>query len=330
MALVLTAAHVEQATNMRGLIEAIEKGIQEEAAGQVILPDRINVGTQESFFRLGTVVMRQSGIMGFKTFFGLPKKTGIRYLVAVCEEASGQLLALMDAFYLTAARTGATTGIATKYAAREDSEVAAVIGSGLEGRTNLRAVCAVRPIRHVRVFSTTPERRERFAKEMGEELGVEIIPCDSPEKCVAGADVVIVATNTFGKPDPIAYRGAWMSAGVHVNSIGSTMLQLREIDADTFARADRIVVDNRAGVEKESGDVVQAKSENKYPAENVAELQDLAAGRIKARQTPEEITLFKSVGTAVQDIMAGLAVYQEAVRLGLGHDLGDFPEAKMF
>ena len=330
MTLVLNAQDVERSISMPALIGQLEEALKEEAAGQVIQPPRLNIGTQEGFFRLGPVVMRQSGIMGYKAFHGQPKTTGVRYLVAVYEQAEGRLLALMDAYYLTAARTGAITGLATKYMSDPAANTVGVIGAGLEARTNLQAICAVRSIQSVKVFSPTRERREKFAAEMSRELQVDIQAVEAPELAVTDVDIALAATNTFGRPDPIAFRGAWIRPGMHVNSIGSTMPQLREVDTDTFGRADLLVVDNREGCLHESGDVIQAIAEGKYDPERVPELTDLVGGKARRRTSADQITVFKSVGTSLQDLAAGYAVYKEAVRRQAGQEIGEFLEAKFF
>jgi len=236
----------------------------------------------------------------------------------------------MDAHYLTAARTGATTGIATKLLANPDARTAAVIGSGLEARTNLEAVCIVRPVQRVTVFSPNREHREKFAARMSAQLGIEVTAMDSPERCVQDAEIVVVATNSFGRPDPIAYRGAWMEPGVLVDAIGSTSTFFREIDADTFQRAERIVVDSKVQVEEESGDVKAALSAGKYDRAKAVDLKEVLVGKAQGRTSVPQMVLFKSVGTAVQDVMAGFVVYEEAVRQGRGQDIGEFLDLKTF
>jgi ornithine cyclodeaminase/alanine dehydrogenase len=311
------------------MIDIIERGLREEAVGKAVVPPRLNLSSGDGFFRVMPAVMNDSGLMGYKVFHG-SMKAGVRYLIAVYAREGERLLALMDAHYLTAARTGATTGIATKLLANPHAKTVAVIGSGLEARTNLQAVCAVRPVERVTVFSPNPERRARFAARMGPELGVDVRVMDSPEACVRGAEIVVVATNSFGRPDPIAYRGAWMEPGVLVDAIGSTSTFLREIDTDTFQRAECIVVDSKVQVEEESGDAKAAVSEGKYDRAKVEDLKEVLIGKTPGRTSTKQMVLFKSVGTAVQDVMAGFAVYEEAVRQGRGQDIGEFLELKMF
>ncbi len=329
MTLLLTNKDVERATDITAQIDSIEQGLREEARNAVDLPPRLNLATTSGFFRVMPAVMRDSGLMGYKVFHGSVQH-GVRYLIAVYDEKDGRLLSLMDAAYLTATRTGATTGVATKYMARPEARTVGVIGSGLEATTNLQAVCAVRPITAGKVFSPTQTNRERFAGRMSEQLGINLSAVNTPEEAVSEVDIVVVATNTTGVGDLIAYRGKWLETGSHVNSIGSTGLQLREIDAETFQRAERIVVDSRVQMEGESGDLKAAMAARTYDRAKVTELKEVVAGRAPGRTGPDEITLFKSVGTAIQDVAAGFTVYKEAVRQGLGQDVGEFLELKTF
>ncbi|MDR7236408.1 ornithine cyclodeaminase family protein [Neobacillus drentensis] len=327
MTLILNLKDVEQAINMRTIIEHIEQGLVEEYHGNVQMPPRMNMPTNnQGFFRLMPAVMNDSGYMGFKAFF----KSGprVRYLIGIIDQHENNLEAMMDSSYLTAVRTGATTGLATKYMARENAKTVGVIGSGLEARTNLEAVCAVRDIEYVKVYSPTPQRRELFATEMSEKLGIRIEAVDSPNEAVDGVDIVNVCTNTSTKGNGVAFEGKWMRKSMHVNSIGSTMPTMREIDTDSFEKANVIVIDTKH-LENESGDVLNAIKSGQYDHSKVVELKELVVGQ-KVRTNEEQITLFKSVGTAVQDIMAARAVYNEAKKLNLGTDVGDFLEAKMF
>jgi ornithine cyclodeaminase/alanine dehydrogenase-like protein (mu-crystallin family) len=328
--LVLNAREVERLADMPKLVTAVEAGLHEQAAGEVVLPARLNLPNGRGFFRMMPTVMNGSGIMGFKAFHGSVQE-GVRYLIVIYEQASGVLLAMMDAHYLTAARTGATTGVATRFMAARNARRVAVIGSGLEARTNLLGVCAVREVERVAVFSPNPERRTAFAERMNRDLKIEVRAYDTPESCVEGADIVVVATNTTGKGDGIAFRGAWACAGMHINAIGSTMPKLREIDPDSFARAGRIVIDCQTKqIEEESGDVIDALANGKYDRGKVVELPEVVAGRQSGRDEDDQITLFKSVGTAVQDVVCGYAVFQEARRLGVGSEVPDFLELKTF
>lgn len=328
MTILLDATAVAAATDMQTLIEAIERGLKEQAAGSVVVPPRMNLPMQQGAFRIMPAVLNDSGYMGFKAFHGAPS-FGARYLIAVFEQAKGDLLALMDANYLTAARTGATAGIAARYLARPESRTVGVIGTGMEARTNLQAMCAVLPgIEQVKVFSPRAASRERFVAGMSDEPWLRVTPVDRPELAVRGADVVVIATNTSSAADPIAFRGEWIEEGMHVSSIGSTMPALREIDSDTFARSDLIVVDALEQVLEESGDVIDAQATGAFEPSEVVELHEVVAGLRGGRPSNDAVTLFKSVGTAVQDVMSGLAVYEVARERGLGHVIDELLELK--
>lgn len=328
MPLILGPQEVQRATDMGQMIDVIEAGIREQAAGNVELPPRQNLKTSNGFFRVMPAVMRDGGKMGIKIFNGSVEH-GVRYIILIYDEKGGELLCMMDAAYLTGARTGATTGIATRYQARDNATTVGIIGSGLEARTNFEAVCAVRPIESAAVFSPTAANRARFASEMSEKLGVNIRAADSAQDAVRGSDIVVVATNTTGHNDAIAYCGEWMEAGQHINSIGATGGHLREIDPQAFARAQRILMDTYVGVKEESGDSIAAIAAGTWDDGKIIELADVLAGGV-ARESNEQTTLFKSVGSAVQDVMAGFAVYEQARRLGLGIDIADFLEHKIF
>lgn len=328
MTVLLDATAVAAAIEMPELIRAIETGLKEQASGSVVVPPRMNLPMQHGVFRIMPAVMNASGYMGFKAFHGAPK-LGARYLIAVFEQAHGDLLALMDANYLTAARTGATAGVAAKYLARPDSRAVGVIGAGMEARTNLDAICTVLPgIERVAVFSPRETSRQRFVTDMCERTGLTVTAVDRPEAAVANADVVVVATNTSSAPDPIAFRGEWIEPGMHVSSIGSTMPALREIDSDTFGRSDLVVVDALSQVLEESGDVIDALKAGTFDPTTTSELHDLVAGTVARPSSDQAVTLFKSVGTAVQDLMAGLAVYEVAAARGLGYSIDELLDLK--
>lgn len=329
MPLVLGPEDVRRAIDMRTMMDVVEAGIREQAAGQVVMPARQNLPTSNGFFRVMPCVMRDGGRMGIKIFNGSVEH-GVRYIIMIYDERGGELLCLMDAALLTAARTGATTGVATRYQAREDARCVGVVGSGLEARTNLEAVCVARDVERCRVYSPNPERRARFAKEMTTKLGMPVESADTPEAAVAESDIVVVATNTTGHGDGIAYRGSWMQDGQHVNSIGATGGHLREIDPECFARADCIQLDSLEQVRGESGDAIAADEAGYWDASKMVEMPAVVAGEVRARTDAEQITLFKSVGTAVQDVMAGFAVYDRARELGLGMAIPDFMEHKLF
>src|SRR3954449_11584640 len=209
---------------MRVLIDAIEHAMTVEARGGVQIVPRINFGVEGGFFRLMPAVIEELDIMGLKAFDA--KFPEARYLIAVFRPSTGELDCLVDAAYLTAARTGATTGVATRWMTATDGcREVGVIGSGLEARTNLEAVLAAREVQRVKVFSPNPQRRRRFAGEIAERFGIEAVATDAAAEA-ADAPCVVAATNT-GANGPVALEGAWLRDDAHPNALGATGPALR-------------------------------------------------------------------------------------------------------
>lgn len=325
--MILSDKDVRELADMPAVVHALQHGLRAEAASGAVLPERMNLSLGETMLRVMPAILPGAGVMGLKFFYGT-LSGGIRYSVFVADISSGEVLACVDAAYLTALRTGATSGVATRGLAREDSRTVGLVGSGLEAETNLTAVCAVRPVDSVRVYSPNAGRREAFALRMAPKLGVDIEPVDSPERAVAGQDVVVVATNT-GRDGDVAYRGAWMEPGQHVVSIGSTASFLRELDVEGFLRPDVVVLDApHTAMRHESGDMAALAREmpDWAPAGLLADVLTDSVGR----SSPDQVTLFKSVGTAAQDLIAAHAVYQLACDQGRGLLVPDLNEPKKF
>jgi ornithine cyclodeaminase/alanine dehydrogenase-like protein (mu-crystallin family) len=314
---------------MAEMVEALQEGLRKEAKGPgPVLPERLNLGYNDVFLRVMPVLLPEAGLMGLKFFQGSMVK-GVRYVVALSSLETGEIIALLDSAYLTAARTGATSGVATRLMSREDSRTVGLIGSGLEAETNLEAVCSIRPIESVKVYSRSPERREGFAARMCDRIGIEITAVDSEAKAVAGTDIVIVATNT-GAGGVTAYHGTNLEPGQHIVSIGSTTAALREIDTDTFRRADLVVFDAEfSQIRTESGDVAALVRETPEWRSALG-LNQVLLGSAPGRSAPEDITLFKSVGTAAQDLIGASHIVREARRRGLGKEVDEIASPKQF
>jgi ornithine cyclodeaminase/alanine dehydrogenase len=322
--LLLSDREVRELATVDVLVGAIRDGLRVEAAGGVQIVPRINFGVTDGFFRVMPVVIEELDLMGLKAFDA--KGRNARYLVAVFRPSTGELDCLVDGAYLTAARTGATTAVATELMTTEDGclEVG-VIGSGLEARTNLEGVLAVRVVEHVKVFSPNPERRERFAAEISHTYGVPATAVATGGEA-ADAPCVIAATNT-GFNGPFAFDGNWLRDDAHLNTIGGTAPVLFESDPTTFARAAQVVLDTEHAP-AECGDIIAAEKAGAWHSERVTTLVDLMA-RGAGYQRPAGITVFKSVGTAVQDLVAAAAVAAQARARGVGREV-DILEAKQF
>lgn len=320
MTLLLSNDDVRSAVSMTDAIEAMENGFAEEAAGQTRLPPRINMPAGKGWLRVGPVALEGSGWMGFKAM-NLAPGQGVRYQVHLYRIETGELLAIMDAQHLTTLRTGATSAVATKRLARPGEAAVALLGAGPEAVAQLEAMAALGIVRSARVFSPTPANRARVAAEF-RARGMEIAAAGSAEEAVRGADVVVAAV----KSPVVALEGAWLAPGVHVNSVGTARRDQRECDVACFTRSRRIVVDTREGVFGEAGDAVAARGSIDMGI--VRELSELVSNAAPGRESDDEITLFKSVGTGLQDIALAAMVYRNALARGLGADLGTFPWLK--
>lgn len=304
----ITAEQIRHALPMRQAVEAMREAFIAFSEGRAYIPQRISIPVPEregvALFMPGYVPPHDLGLKVVSVFprnveQGLPT---ISAVVLMLNPETGMPMALLDGTFLTAWRTGAASGLATDLLARPDAESLALIGAGAQARTQLLAVCAVRPIQRVRVYSRTPERAQRFIEEMRGQEGVpeDIALAPTPEAAVAEADVVCTATNASA---PV-FDGRSLRPGTHINAIGSFTLEMRELDEETFRRASRVVVDSRAAAMVEAGEVVWAIRQGILREQDLVELGEIAAGRQPGRQSPEEITLFKSVGLAVQDLVA--------------------------
>ena len=257
----------------------------------------------------------ESGVYGFKTYTIVSET--VHYFVYLFSAETGELLAVLQAKRLGQVRTGAATAVATRYMARKDASVVGVLGSGFQARTQLEAVCKVRSVSQARVYSPTPGHREAFASEMSGVLGIPVSPVDGPEKAVDGADILAVITSSV---TPV-FDGAWLGPGTHVVAVGGASPFVREFDETTLQRADLIVVDDLQQTRIESGEFMVPASTGVVMWEQVRELWQVVGGEVPGRTGPDDITLFKSLGMALWDVVAAKAVYQKAVARGVGTTL---------
>ncbi|MDR5708707.1 MAG: ornithine cyclodeaminase family protein [Armatimonadota bacterium] len=298
-------------------IRVLEEAFRAKAAGEAINVPRTRVVTPEGVLHVMSAGWTSGGVMGLKAY--TTSQTGARFVVLLYA-TDGRLLAGMEANVLGQRRTGAASGLATRYMGRRDASVVAVIGSGWQARTQLAAVCAVRPIREARVYSRTPQRREAFAREMLEQLGILVRAVGSGEEAVAGADVICTITTAR---EPVLW-GRWLHPGVHINAAGVNWPDRRELDGEAVRRAHRIAVDDLAQARLECGDLIQAEREGVFRWEQAVELSDIVAGKVPGRGDPQEITLFASQGIALEDVAVAKFVYERAREEGAGRPFAAF------
>jgi ornithine cyclodeaminase/alanine dehydrogenase len=306
---------------MLDAVDAMEGAFREQAEGKVIQPHRLNLKAGKGWLRVGPAVLEGSGYMGFKAM-NLAPGHGVRYQVHLYRIADGELLAIMDALHLTTLRTGATSAVATRHLAGGAATTIGVIGSGIEARAQLEAMHALGLARSARVYSPTQANREQFATDYSRSLGIEVLPVSRAREAVSGCGLVVAAV----KSTETALLGEWLEPGTHVNSVGTARPEQREIDAATFQRSAVIVVDTREGVFGEAGDAIAAK--DVVSPEQVYELAELVTGRAPSRSDKKQITLFKSVGSAHQDVAIAARIFERAREKNLGSEIHGFPITK--
>ncbi len=253
------------------------------------------------------------GVLGTKTYVTTPQGA---HFVVLLFSLDGPLLACIEANLLGQIRTAATSGVATRFLASPDASVLGVIGSGFQARGQVEAICAVRPIRQVRVHSRSKDRVGGFCEHMRRVVSVEIVACDTARTAVEEADIVITAT-TARTP---VLRGEWLSQGVHVNAVGSNAAERQEIDEETVRRAALVVVDDVGGAAQECGDLIAAERSGCFDWSRAHPLEDVVSGRW-GRKAPSDVTLFESQGLASEDIAVAQQVYNAAVAARIGTPL---------
>lgn len=322
MARILRSEHVHEVRNMPGALEAMERAFALEGQGRTGRPQRIDVPTGNGWLRLMPVVVEGLGVFGFKAMNLVPH-VGVRYALHIYDLADGSLLGILDAQLMTTLRTAATAAIAARRLSNDPVERVAMIGTGVEARTLLEAMQLVRPSASVAVFSRGPENRRRFIDDMGQVIAAELVEASSVEEATADAGIILLATKSSA-PVLLAEH---IHRGVHVSSIGSARLDQFEVAPDAFRRFDVVVCDSVEHVATEAGDAKAAVSEGSWDPSTALDLCRLVVGERPVTE-PAGVTLFKSVGTATQDLALGVEVLAAATQKGLGIELDGFPHMK--
>lgn len=319
--LLLTEEHVRSVLSMADLVPCMESALARFSAGDVQQPVRtvLEVGAARSYYGLMPAYVEQPPTMGAKVVTivngnlerGLPSHLAMIFLL---DPDTGGLQALMDGRYITEARTAAVSAVSARHLARADASTLAILGTGVQARSHLEAFTEVRQLHDVRVWSPRRASRERFVDDMQPHAGVPLHAAASAEEAVRGADLVVLATSS---PTPVIEM-SWIGPGSHIVSVGACRPDQREMDPALVAHA-RLVVDSRAGALAESGDVVLGIAERRFGPEHLAgELGEIVLGRVPGRQDEREITIFKSLGMAVEDLAAADLVYRRAIERGVG------------
>ena len=321
MALILTDADVRRVLDLDAAIAAAEAALRQYSAGTVRQPVRTSLefGPHAAYLGVMPSTLADPPAVGAKFITVAPANTAIGRpshlaTIVLLDPVTGELLTVMDGRYITAIRTAAVSAVSAKHLAAPRAGLLAMIGSGVQARSHLEALVRVRTIHEVQVWSPTPSHRERFAVEMAPRVGVAIRVMDSPEEAVREADLIALTTTATA---PVL-QGRWIKDGTHVMAIGAYRPDHREMDSDLVTRA-RVFVDSRAGALAEAGDILIPIAEGRFDESHIAaELGTVVAGLARGRTSTRQVTVFKSLGMAVEDVATAAVAYRAALAAGVG------------
>ncbi|MHA1236976.1 MAG: ornithine cyclodeaminase family protein [Candidatus Hodarchaeales archaeon] len=297
--LLLSRKDVESVLEMKDTIEAMRSAFSQISDGSAVLPQRIVISTKK-------------GLSLYMPAY-LPKSKSLA--VKVVDVDTGDVICIMDGGYLTAMRTGAVSGCAIDYLAKEKAETVGLFGTGVQGMTQLWAACVARPtIKKCKVYDIRKDVSEEFALEMSKKLNIEVEVADSAEETVKSADIILTATTSA---TPI-FHGKWIRPGTHISGIGSHSPGTRELDGDTVLNS-KVICDQISACLAEAGDLIIPLNDGIISKDHIyGELGDIISGKKPGRENDQEITLFKSVGLAVQDAATAKLVYETALKKKIG------------
>jgi ornithine cyclodeaminase/alanine dehydrogenase-like protein (mu-crystallin family) len=300
---------------MERALECVEASFVAQGNDRAINRSRERIVLPHASLHYLAAALPGSQYMGMKIY--TVTRDDFRFLVLLFDTETGRLLSLMQADHLGRIRTGAASGIATKYLARPDASRVGMMGTGRQARTQLQAIARVGKLTGVKVFGRNKERLQTFCREMAEELGVPVEPASSAEDATRYGEIVISATTS---QHPVVL-GECLQPGAHVNAIGANAANRRELDDEALRRASLIAVDSLEQSRKESGDLIQGLASLGRGWESVIELHAVVAGKHPGRSSADQITLFKSHGIALWDVAVAGFIYEEALRLGTGKEM---------
>ena len=306
------------------LVDLMESALRDFSEGRVVQPVRsaIPIGPPGQYLGVMPAGIPASAALGAKLVSVVPDNARRQLsthigLIVLFDTVDGQLLAIMDARYITEVRTAAVSAVSVRHMARSDAARLALIGTGVQARSHTEVLAEVRPLQAVSAWGPDAAQLQAFASEMRATAGLPVTAASCAEEAVRGADIIVLVTSS----DTPVIKREWVAAGAHVISVGACRPHQREMDPALLADA-RLVVDSREAALRESGDIVRSIEEGFFTAEHIrGELGDVASGRVPGREAPGEITLFKSLGLAVEDVVAGSLALQGAVAAGLGQEI---------
>jgi alanine dehydrogenase len=315
MTLHIKEAEVRQILTMAMAMEAVETVSRKQAEGKVVVHARRRFELPAGYFHYMAAFDKEAGYVAMKQYTFVNKK--LRFLVPLYSATTGELLAMIEADFLGQQRTGAASGVATKYLARANAKVAGIIGSGGQAKTQLESIAAVRKLETAFVYGRDPKRRAEFTEVMSKRLGIPVQAANSAAACVAQAEIVSTATTSA---QPVLF-GEDLHSGMHINAIGANHASKRELDEAAIDKADLVFVDFLEQTKQEAGDLIIPFSKRPERWNQVHELAELVGGKTPGRTRDSQITLFKSNGIAAWDLAVAMRVYAIAKERGLGEEI---------
>ncbi len=313
--LYLTEAEVARVLTMDLALETTAAAFRKLALDEAVNNTRQRCQTDHVMLHVLPAAAKTLGAIGFKAY--TTSKAGAQFHVMLFDPKQGGITAIVEADLLGQFRTGAASGVATKKLARADASTVGVLGTGKQARTQLLAVCKVRAIKTAYVYGRDADRRKAFAAQLSQETGIEVVPVEKPEEAAKGRDIVCTAT---AAREPVLF-GEWVSAGQHLNLIGSNFLGKAEADVEVFRRTTLVTVDSKEQAKLEAGDFVEPTKAGVLQWSDVLEFAPLFVGKYPGRESPRDVTLFKSLGLGIEDIALAVKVVALAKQQGLGREL---------
>ncbi len=321
MPLILTRDNVINVLEMSDCMNVVEKAFTEMANGTAVLPLRINITPPDGLSLYMPAYLKEMGALACKVvtvYKNNPSKHDMPTTIGkvlLQDPETGDVICIMDGGYLTAVRTGAVSGVATKYLARkDDGQIAGIFGAGVQAKMQLWAAAIARNLSKAYVYDISDDAAASFIAEMSSKLGIDVIRAETPDQILETADIICTATSS---PTPI-FDGSKVKAGTHINGIGSHTPAARELDTEII-RKSKVIADSYEACLKEAGDIMIPIDEGAIDKSHLhADLGEIVTGKKPARSDDNEITLFKSNGLAIQDVATAKLVYDRAIEKGIG------------
>lgn len=313
--LYLTEAEIAPLLTIDLALSAVEASFRKMGIDEAVNVPRQRCQTDLVMLHVLPAAAKTLGAIGFKAY--TTTKAGAKFHVTLYDSKTGEMSAILEADAIGQYRTGAAAGVVTKKLSRADASTLGVFGTGRQARTQVLAVCKVRPVKTVKVFGRDATRRIAFASELARETGADVVPVERPEEAAKEMDIVCTATTSR---EPVLF-GEWLAEGAHVNLVGSNFLAKAEADIEVFRRATVVTVDSKDQAKTEAGDFVAALNKGVLNWADVFEYAKMHIGKYPGRESPRDVTVFKSLGLGIQDIALAARLVELAKQQGIGREL---------